>query len=130
VAHFTNPLTPNGAIVQLYVGMSEARLKAMAVAGQNPPTPLLRDFLVDTGAGTAVDIQVLQSLGLSPTGSSHIHTPSTGQTPQQAFQYDVGLILPHSGAVKVFGSVPVIASDFSKQNFHGLLGGTFWLSVS
>ena len=38
------------------------------------------------------------------------------------YQYDVALLLYHSDNSRIFGSHPVIATDFSQQGIGGLLG--------
>ncbi len=46
------------------------------------PNPVAVKGLVDTGAScTVIDPTVVQRLGLTPTGSTMILTPSTGSTP-------------------------------------------------
>ena len=87
------------------------------------PTPVFTRFLIDTGASsTLVDTSVVESLGLSPTGQVDVHTPSTGQNTVKIFQYDVCLMLDHTENNRFFSSLPIMASDLSKQNIQGLLG--------
>ena len=96
-------------------------------AGQPVPKPFQARALVDTGAScTCVDPEVLIALGLSPTGSTPMHTPSTGDAPVDVDQYDVGLIIPPAVQGQpplVFGTVPVAASKFFQaQGIHALIG--------
>jgi hypothetical protein len=82
---FTLQLTAQGPIMTAFVGVSGARRAALLAAKQDIPTPVQIRALVDTGAsGTCVDPSVLQSLGLTPTGSVQVNTPSTGPTPHNA----------------------------------------------
>jgi hypothetical protein len=98
----------------------------MQSAGLPIPTWVSGIFLLDTGASiTSVDTTLVAPLGLAPTGSVLVHTPSTGQTPQSFNQYDVMLIIPGQTtqhAPWVIEAMPVMESDFSAQNIQGLIG--------
>lgn len=67
---------------------------------------------------------VFQALGLQPTGSTPILTPSTGQTPIDADTYDVGIVIPNApNQALIIQNMPVGASElFQAQGFHALLG--------
>jgi hypothetical protein len=99
---------------------------ALQAAGVALPQPTSGLFLVDTGASqTVIDTALLSPLGLVPTGSVPIHTPSTGTTPQNCNQYDVMLLVPPQSAGQmawVVEAMPAIESDFSAQSIHGLIG--------
>ena len=98
-------------------------MNALKAAGIAAPDGIPVDFLVDTGASSSViDQSIIQPLGLSPSGSRSCHTPSTGTTPMNLPEYDLGLMLVHDDSHKVFPSIAITASDFSQQNIHGLLG--------
>jgi aspartyl protease len=96
------------------------------VAAQQPIPPAQPiDALVDTGADcTTVDPSVVRALNLQPTGSVSIITPSTGSTPYQTDEYDVGLYLPGPTApALVFPTIPVITAHlWHAQGFHALIG--------
>jgi len=112
-----------GPIVQILVGVSAHRIQALNAAGLPVPNGILVDFLVDTGASSSVvDQSVIAPLGLTPTGYKSCHTPSTGTTAVSLPEYDLGLLLVHDGSQRVFPSLSMVASDFSMQNIHGLLG--------
>ena len=83
--------------------------------------------LIDTGAsGTCVDPSVLTTLGLSPTGSVTVNTPSTGNQPHVADQYDVSLLIPGALATHAPLAVPnlpvMCAELLTAQGFHALIG--------
>lgn len=112
-----------GPIIKLFVGVSTPRRTALQTAGLPVPTPIVVDFLVDTGAScTAVDAATIAPLGISPTGDILVSTPTTGGQPETRLQYDVALILYHADNSRLFGVHPVIATDFGQQNIGGLLG--------
>lgn len=122
--HFTLSVHPNGGpIIDVIVGASAPRQAVLQKAGGTPPTPISARFLIDTGAGlTAVDPTILNALGLAPTGSVQVHTPTTGSAPAQVNQYDVSLAIPSQSLVRTFDAIPVIESNLKIQGLDGLLG--------
>ena len=98
------------------------------MAAKQPVPDLVKiRALVDTGAScTCVDPSVLSALGLTPTGSAMMVTPSTGSTPHQTDQYDVALVIGASSASQpplVVPTLAVVASELlSRQGFHALIG--------
>jgi hypothetical protein len=71
---------------------------------------------------TCLCSSVIQQLGLQPTGSIDIHTPSTGNAAHQCSTYDVDLIFPGNPAPKHIAALPVVESDFAAQGIQGLIG--------
>ena len=116
-------ISPFGPLIDLFIGISEPRSKALAVAGTQAPPPVQARFLIDTGAsGTCVDPTILNQLSLSPTGSILVHTPSTAGIPTSHRQFDVSLLIPHPGLSRMFGAVAVSESHLVVQGIQGLLG--------
>ena len=120
-------LTPAGPILTGYIGVSLAKRNALTAANQPVPNVVQIRGLVDTGAsGTCVDPSVLTSLGLTPTGSVTVNTPSTGSQPHTADQYDVSLMIPGALATHAPLSVPNLAVMCAElllaQGFHALIG--------
>jgi hypothetical protein len=127
VPHFTLQVSSNGPILQAFVAVSQARSDALAAAGRQLPDPVSIRALVDTGAScTCVDPSVLITrLGLTPTGSVNVNTPSTGSTPHRADQFDVALIIPAATGAPalVLQTIPVVSSELlGGQGFHALIG--------
>ncbi len=125
--YFTLQLTAQGPMMVAFVGVSEARRAALLSVGQAVPQPIQIRALVDTGAtGTCVDPTVLQTLGLTPTGSVQVNTPSTGPNPHSADLYDVSIAIP--GALQthsplIMENIPVLCADLlAAQGFHALVG--------
>ncbi len=124
--HFTITFTQGAPIINLAIAVSAARRAALQAA--NVPIPALQWVrgLVDTGAShTCVDPSVFQTLGLQPTGSVPMHTPSTAGVPMAADTYDVGITIPSTPASPPFQrpNMQVSAADLlSSQGFHVLLG--------
>lgn len=123
--HFTLSLTQSAPIVVMFVGVSAARAQALTAAAQPIPQAQNIRALIDTGAShTCVDPMVFAALGLQPTGSTPMLTPSTGATPVDADTYDVGILIPNGTQQGlIIPNMPVSASElFQAQGFHALLG--------
>ena len=125
--YFTRQVAPNGSLLLVaHVGPSQAKIHALRAAGQPIPTSMQVQALVDTGAScTCVDPSVLASLGLTPTGSATVNTPSTGLQPVSADQFDISLtiITAPNMVPLVYSTIPVVQSELLVvQGFHMLLG--------
>ncbi len=127
--HASCLITTLGPILQVTVVVSFAKQSALRQAGQPLPPPVAANLLVDTGAScTALDRQIVAALGLTPTGSVRVHTPSTGVTPAVQQLYDVGLFIIGAtnpgprGLPHMVPNLPILSSDFSAQGIDGLLG--------
>lgn len=81
--------------------------------------------MVDTGAScTCVDPAIIQSLGLSPTGSTLMFTPSTGAQGHITDQFDASLQIYRTTEEPPL-EIPVIAvvaSDLRAQGIDALIG--------
>lgn len=90
------------------------------------PNPINIQGLIDTGASnTCVDPAVLTALGLTPTGSTMMNTPSTGAQAVPVDTYDISLVVyaaqPHSPLIH--HTIPVVCSELlASQGFHALIG--------
>lgn len=121
--HLTLQISALGPLVDIVVGVSQARAEALQRTKLPIPPPLSLRALVDTGAGcTCVDPSILQQLNLTPTGAIAIHTPSTGNAPHNTYQYDISLVLLHPEMQLQIGSVPVIESQLVALGIHALVG--------
>lgn len=115
----------SGAVVDMLVGVSDARAQALEEAGIAIPKMKKVRALIDTGAtSTCLDPIVFTHLGLHPTGSIPMPTPSTGPVPIDASTYDVSIIIPAgTPPYLMIENMPVSASElYSAQGFHALLG--------
>ncbi|MGH9385441.1 MAG: aspartyl protease family protein [Vicinamibacterales bacterium] len=126
MSHFTLQVSPSGPIVDAIVGVSLPRRNALLAANQQVPNTVSIRGLLDTGAsGTAVDPSVLTALGLTPTGTILVNTPTTGANPVSVDQYDVAFIIPGppKGSPLLSLTLPVVASELLiPQGFHALIG--------
>jgi len=125
--HFTVAIDVSGPIVNAGISVSEGRRAALIA--QNQPVPIARAVraLIDTGASiTAIEPQVLQALGLTPTGTIEIVTPSTGNAVHTADTYDVDLSINAATVSEpplLIPNLRVSSSElFSRQGIHALIG--------
>lgn len=114
-----------GPTLNALIGPSVPLQQALKAAGQTVPPPVSGVFLVDTGAShTVVDVSLVTALGLNPTGTVMVHTPSTQGNAVPLYQYDLMLYVPGSvqGAGWLIEALPVTASSFAGQAIEGLIG--------
>jgi hypothetical protein len=114
-----------GPIAQVVFGVSIPKQGALKAAGMVVPQPVTGNFLIDTGAsGTCVDATLIAKLGLTPTGSINIHTPSTNGASHVCNQYDAMIFIP--GAANVGGflidALPILEANLIPQGIDGLIG--------
>lgn len=89
--HSTYTLDSGGPVVTAGVSISEARREALG-DGAVIPQPRVIRALLDTGAAfTTIDPATMTALGLTPTGTIDILTPSTGTNHHTTDTYDVDL---------------------------------------
>jgi Aspartyl protease len=127
VPYFTQQVAPNGnLLLSAFVGVSQARGHALQTAAQLIPNPIPAQGLVDTGAScTCIDPSILTQLKLTPTGSSPVNSPTTGDKPAIADQYDVSIYIPGSSGQSplIHHTVAVLESKLlAAQGFHLLIG--------
>jgi hypothetical protein len=115
---------PAGPLIDVYVTVSGPRHKALTAAGAKVPPAQFCKALVDTGASnTSIDPSVMGALGLTPTGSTPVITPTTGAVPVNQPTFDVGVHVQFAN--KQFHSknpLTVTSASFSHQGFMVLLG--------
>lgn len=120
------PIGPQGPVVELFVGVSSARLQAIKSQGMPDPQLQMVRLLIDTGASsTNICSSVMAKMGMPPTGQVQVYTPSTGNTPVSMDQYDVNLYFPFPQKnlpAHTIATVPIICAEFQAQGIHGLLG--------
>lgn len=124
--HLTLDVGTNGPILNVMVGVSEARAVALAAARQPIPRLVATSALVDTGAShSCVDPSIVRDLGLTPTGSVEVTAPSGDGHPRIAEQYDVSLTIPAGigESPLIFPTLPVFCSDLHNSGaFNALIG--------
>ena len=123
--HFTRQLLNDAPILTAVLEVTPARSEALTAAGTAIPAGQRMTALVDTGAScTCVDPAIIQALGLTPTGSTQMLTPSTGAQPHTTDQYDA--------SIKIYSTMeqppleipilPIVASVLRIQGIDALIG--------
>ena len=117
----------DGPVLEAVLWISRPRQEAMLAAGLVLPKAMRFRALVDTGAScTCVNQEVIDAVGLIQSGTTQIHTPSTGNAPAVCGVYDAQILVPgmQDGAVPLchFESLPVVAANLSSQSIDGLIG--------
>jgi predicted aspartyl protease len=114
-------LSREGPTVSVIVRPSTAFLSTQKEQGREAEeVPSVRALmLVDTGAsGSAVDHEVIEMLGLQPTGAISIATPSHER--HDVLTYDIDLIIEQNHCH--ISDVPVFATGLKNQGIPGLIG--------
>jgi hypothetical protein len=119
--HLTQQISAYGPLLDLIIGVSAPRTVALSQANRPIPAAIPIRALIDTGAsGSCVDQHVLKQLGVTPTGTVSIHTPSTGGAMHSCNQFDVSLVLSAQNFFRRFDVIPVIEADLSTQGIKHL----------
>lgn len=123
--HFNVQITPLGAIIDAWVGLSQARVQALQTAKQPVPNFVQIRALVDTGAShTGMDPSVMSALGLTPTGTIQVNTPTTGNQPATANTYDVAIVIAGTTQPAHFLRTVAVSECqlLQAQGFHAIIG--------
>jgi len=119
-------LQPQGALVDIQVGMSAASALALRLALRSVPSPVSARAVLDSGAEiTCVDQKIIQSLGLPWGGATLINLPAHGGLTISA-QHDVSLIIVHpssnAAANLVIRNLAVLEVQLAALGYEALIG--------
>jgi hypothetical protein len=123
--HLTLPVSPGGLLIDIHVGVSRSREEALNESSQSIPPKVAARALIDTGADcSCMDMEIIKRLGLTPSGSTTILTPSTGANPVCVNQYDVSIHIsfPHASMSYGWANVGLIEADLASQGIQALIG--------
>ena len=91
----TDALLPEGALVQILVGLDMASIQKLRTALRPLPPPIGVRALIDTGAeSTCVDPSLVQMLRLPVAGSTFANLPAHGGL-KVNMQYDASVTIVH-----------------------------------
>jgi hypothetical protein len=97
--HATFPVTQDGYLVPVVVGLTGKDATALLSAGQPAPKPLLLQGEIDTGTNiTCVSARALTHLALTPASTSHSTRTVGGSLPVRLFE--VSLSIPLTGRLQ------------------------------
>lgn len=125
--NFTLQIDAAGPIVKATVDVSKGRRDALVAAGLEIPAGRIIRALVDTGASiSSIEPEVLNILGLTPTGTIELVTPSTGAGTHTTNTYDVDFTIagttPNDSTL-VLENLRITSSQlFLQQGIHALIG--------
>lgn len=122
--HLSGLISDQGPIIDVMVGVSQPRREALTKAGQAVPQLVPARLLVDTGAShTVIDPNIINPLGIQPTGQVAFHTPSTNGVPSYCDVFDVALLIRAVDRPVYFAPAhPVMTNNMQAQGIDGLLG--------
>jgi predicted aspartyl protease len=121
--HLTLPLTSDGPVVEVLIGVTPSQSRSLTVAGQPVPGPVTARGLIDTGASvTCIDSQLVRTLGLQPSGSTLLMLPVPSGGAQQYQEFEISLILLHARLNYSIGTLTVVAAPLTAQGIEVLLG--------
>src|SRR5689334_19033613 len=120
------PLTPEGALVDVHIGLSASSVQALRTALRPVPPPSSARALLDTGAEiTCVDPSVIQTLALPPGGWTFVNLPAQGGVGIAALS-EAGLTVLHpSGNARdhlVVGNLNVYEVPLAGLGYQALIG--------
>lgn len=121
---FRGVVNDDGPILEVILGITVPRQKALERNAMNVPSPVSARMLIDTGAShSSIDQRYVSVLDLRSVGKVQIHTPSTGQTPVVADEFDIAITVRGSeGHSHLIPITPVFSCDHSEQGIDGLFG--------
>jgi predicted aspartyl protease len=113
----------HGALFSVKLMASPQRVAKLKSLGMVFPVPVVGRALVDTGAShTCIDIGIINALGLSPTGSTPVHTPSTRGAAIVMDLYDVSVVFGDGKPGPRTYTLELIETDLASQGFDLLVG--------
>jgi hypothetical protein len=120
------PLTPDGPLVDVLLGLSSTEIMRLRYAGQAVPQAVQMRALLDTGSAcTCADVGALTTLTLPIVGFCFINAPALGGL-GVAPQHDAGLTVLHpSGRPKdnwILKDLPVADLQLGALGYDMLIG--------
>jgi len=112
-----------GPLIEMKVMQSPQLVAQLKKAGLNFAAPCIINALIDTGASSlAIDMNILRSLGLKPTGTVKVHTPSTQGEGEEMSQYDIHVVIGEGQSYPLTMVLPAIGITIANQGFCALIG--------
>jgi hypothetical protein len=124
--YITKKLEKHGAIIDVLIGVIEARRRVLAKHSMPVPERISVRAQIDTGASaTAVLLKVFQQLGETPIGKTKVLVTSAGPEPQEFDEYAVSITLVGPDGVDMYIPLAerVIGCHFEEEErIEALLG--------
>jgi hypothetical protein len=115
-------LLPDGPIVNLQIGVSVPRRKALEAAGRTAPPSITVGGLINVGASsTVIDRKILRQLGINATGQVTFRSMAQGTVPEKSPQYDVSIAV--GGFPQLLTEeMAVLEGGFSLPSYQAIIG--------
>lgn len=121
----SGPITQDGAVISILVGVSENRRQRLINAGFSMPPSIPVLAVIDTGSfATGVRPEIFRTLGVESLDSIPVLTPSTKHdAPHLCDWYHVSLTLASDMTHKYLPSIFAIAREgFGEHGIQALIG--------
>jgi predicted aspartyl protease len=106
-----------GPIIDVQIALSKEAAIELRSTGHPVPAPYFAVAMIDTGASlTVIREELARDLGLQPTGTTTINTPS--DTNVRCYKYAIQLLLPND----ISFETPVLAVPLKGQHIDCLIG--------
>jgi len=122
----TGPITVDGAVVNVLVGVSEARRQTLRRVGFPVPAPSALRAVLDTGSFVRLaDVQAILPLGVAAYDRRRFLTSATGPRPhvRDVYKLSVTLLAASGTTLAYWPSVDVLPAVFlPADTVHGIIG--------
>ena len=124
MSHVSRNLSPDGALVDVRIGVITARRHALISTGLPIPAPIVIKAQIDTGAyRSGIDSGILRQLELwGPIDREEYYSSSTDDTPAVGEVYAVELTLLSPDDSRTFDMWPVLAHSFAGCEARAVIG--------
>ncbi len=122
--HFTLPVSPDGYLLQILLGLRATDMAALQAAGQPIPAPLHARALLDTGTDrTAVSTSLLRQMGVLAFGSVETHTAG-GPVTVDLYRVSLSVPSPAGGIDPALAHPEWVVTEFlhAPPNIDVLIG--------
>jgi hypothetical protein len=120
--NLTVSMQPDGPIINLQIGVSVPRRKALEAAGKQVPPTVTVGGLINPGAScTVIDRKLLRQLGINATGQVAFRSTAQGTVPEMSPQYDVSIAI--AGFPQLLTEeLPVLEGGFTVPSYQAIIG--------
>lgn len=122
--YVTRSLNESGAVVELMIGVTEARREILAKNGLPIPGRVRVFAQIDPGSSlSGIDLGVLRQLAVTPTNTIHARTTSPTAGTQEFEQFPVSISLAAGEIEMLVESVEVLGCVFgTEEPIRAILG--------
>jgi hypothetical protein len=112
-----------GPIIDVQIGPSALAIPALQKAGKHAHPTIVVSAMIDTGAsGCVIKTGIPQQLGLFPTSSQLINTPSSEDVPCDVYYLRLTFFPTSGGGIPIHYEGAFIEAPLKGQNIQCLIG--------